>query len=209
MEGQRARSDARGRRPRSQGRDGASTTLTSFDSRVNNWDDEQAQVQVQRHQRSSTSATACTSSWATPTSCCRWCAGIITSADAEFPESGPSDASASAGTTAWSSCATASPGQRAEQVHEQERLARSRKIIAERNHLDAKVDTRTGPSTRGVQKNQDDAQFLMERAKRIDFDCFIANDPADRAGHAVLRAGPPTGATRGRVASTSSSGARA
>jgi uncharacterized protein len=28
-----------------------------------------------------------------------------------------------------------------------------------------------------IQKNQDDASFLMERAKRIDFDCFIATDP--------------------------------
>jgi phage protein D len=49
--------------------------------------------------------------------------------------------------------------------------------IAARNHLDIKV-TEQGPrQPLVVQKNQDDAQFLMERAKRIDFDCFIRIDP--------------------------------
>jgi phage protein D len=50
-------------------------------------------------------------------------------------------------------------------------------IIAARNHLDVKV-TQDGPTQPlVVQKNQDDAVFLMERAKRIDFDCYIRIDP--------------------------------
>ena len=49
-----------------------------------------------------------------------------------------------------------------------------------------------------VQKNQDDAKFLMERAKRIDFDCFVADRPGHRRGHAPLRA-PDRRARRRRV----------
>jgi|SRR5215470_6084043 len=50
--------------------------------------------------------------------------------------------------------------------------------IAKRNGLTI-VTTHDGPvHDRVVQKNQDDASFLMERAKRLDFDCFILPDPA-------------------------------
>jgi phage protein D len=49
--------------------------------------------------------------------------------------------------------------------------------IAARNHLDVKVTEKGPQQPLVVQKNQDDAQFLMERAKRIDFDCFIRIDP--------------------------------
>jgi phage protein D len=49
--------------------------------------------------------------------------------------------------------------------------------IAARNHLDVKVTEKGPRQPLVVQKNQDDAQFLMERAKRIDFDCFIRIDP--------------------------------
>ena len=50
--------------------------------------------------------------------------------------------------------------------------------IAQRNHLRIVV-TREGPvQDIVVQKNQDDASFLMERAKRLDFDCYILPDPA-------------------------------
>jgi uncharacterized protein len=49
--------------------------------------------------------------------------------------------------------------------------------IAQRNKLRI-VTTREGPvHDRVVQKNQSDAQFLMERAKRLDFDCFLLPDP--------------------------------
>lgn len=49
--------------------------------------------------------------------------------------------------------------------------------IAQRNQLRFHA-TEDGPRHElVVQKNQDDAQFLMERAARIDFDCFIEVDP--------------------------------
>lgn len=49
--------------------------------------------------------------------------------------------------------------------------------IAGRNQLRI-VTTQDGPvHDLVVQKNQSDAEFLMERAKRIDFDCYILPDP--------------------------------
>jgi phage protein D len=51
------------------------------------------------------------------------------------------------------------------------------KKIAQRNGLDVQV-TEEGPThDLVVQKNQDDAMFLMERAKRIDYDCYVQTDP--------------------------------
>jgi phage protein D len=48
--------------------------------------------------------------------------------------------------------------------------------VASRNQLKVRV-TQEGPKhDLVVQKNQDDAQFLMERAKRIDFDCYVQTD---------------------------------
>ncbi|WP_419694216.1 phage late control D family protein [Mesorhizobium muleiense] len=55
-------------------------------------------------------------------------------------------------------------------------------FIAQRNGLKSKV-TQTGQIyDEVVQKNQDDATFLMERAKRIDFDCYIRTDPISGEG---------------------------
>jgi phage protein D len=48
--------------------------------------------------------------------------------------------------------------------------------VAARNKLRVVV-TKEGPThEQVVQKNQDDATFLMERAKRVDFDCFMLAD---------------------------------
>jgi uncharacterized protein len=49
--------------------------------------------------------------------------------------------------------------------------------IAQRNGLVPKVQQTSEVHDIVVQKNQDDAAFLMERAKRIDYDCFIGVDP--------------------------------
>ena len=50
-------------------------------------------------------------------------------------------------------------------------------VIAERNNLQIEVTREGETHAEVVQKNQDDAQFLMERAKRIDFDCFVLTKP--------------------------------
>src|SRR5439155_10115965 len=49
--------------------------------------------------------------------------------------------------------------------------------VAQRNGLDANVTEEGEKHELVVQKNQDDASFLMERAKRIDFDCYVLTDP--------------------------------
>lgn len=68
--------------------------------------------------------------------------------------------------------------------------------IAQRNHLRIEV-TREGPThDRVVQKNQDDASFLLERAKRLDFDCYILPDP--QSGEDTLYFIKPTDGRDGR-----------
>lgn len=54
--------------------------------------------------------------------------------------------------------------------------------IATRNGLKPKVDKTDVKYPEVVQKNQDDATFLMERAKRIDFDCYVRTDPISGEG---------------------------
>lgn len=68
--------------------------------------------------------------------------------------------------------------------------------IAQRNHLRIEV-TREGPThDQVVQKNQDDASFLMERAKRLDFDCYVLPDP--QSGEDTLYFIRPTDGRDGR-----------
>lgn len=63
--------------------------------------------------------------------------------------------------------------------------------VARRNNLDIEV-TREGEQhqTPIVQRDQDDAVFLLERAKSIDFDCYIRTDP--RTGNDKLFFVKPT-----------------
>ncbi|MBP2330400.1 phage protein D [Kibdelosporangium banguiense] len=68
--------------------------------------------------------------------------------------------------------------------------------IARRNKLRIEV-TQEGPThDRVVQKNQDDGAFLMERAKRLDFDCYILPDP--QTGEETLYFIKPTDGRDGR-----------
>ncbi|PPK67150.1 phage late control D family protein [Actinokineospora auranticolor] len=69
--------------------------------------------------------------------------------------------------------------------------------IAQRNKLRFQ-STHEGPvHDIVVQKNQDDATFLMERAKRLDFDCYILPDPA--TGEETLYFTKPTDGRDGRA----------
>lgn len=68
-------------------------------------------------------------------------------------------------------------------------------LVAERNGLRSNVTQEGETHSLVVQKNQDDAQFLMERAKRIDFDVFVLTDPD--SGEDVLHFVRPTDARDG------------
>ncbi len=63
------------------------------------------------------------------------------------------------------------------------------RAVATRNGLQADVDEGGVEHDEVVQGDLDDAQFLMQRARRTDSDCFIYTDP--ETGDATLRFGPP------------------
>lgn len=62
-------------------------------------------------------------------------------------------------------------------------------VIAQRNGLKTKIDAGGVTHAEVVQGDLDDAQLLLQRAKRIDFDCFIYVDP--ESGADTLRFGAP------------------
>lgn len=64
------------------------------------------------------------------------------------------------------------------------------------NNMAVYIPVRKGPKHHlVVQKNQDDASFLMERAKRIDYDCYVVSDVA--AGTQTLHFEPPADGRNG------------
>jgi phage protein D len=95
------------------------------------------------------------------------------------------------------------------------------------NNMQVCIPVTTGPKHHlVVQKNQDDASFLMERAKRIDYDCYVVSDvvagtqtlhfepPADGRNGVPLRAfrlayGPGLAAEEQRALAASGTGAAA
>lgn len=66
-------------------------------------------------------------------------------------------------------------------------------VIAARNDLQFKFTDAGPPHFEVVQKNQDDAQFLMERAKRIDFDCFVLTNQEPPCETTLYFIRPPDG----------------
>jgi uncharacterized protein len=64
------------------------------------------------------------------------------------------------------------------------------------NNMQVCIPVTTGPKHQlVVQKNQDDASFLMERAKRIDYDCYVVSDVA--TGLQTLHFEPPADGRNG------------
>ncbi len=102
--------------------------------------------------------------------------GIVTSLAPQFPESGPP--------TLAVGCQDSLVKLKGKKPREGEQKTfvdmvdwEIAQVIAQRNGLRFNA-TREGPRhEQVVQRDLDEAQFLIERAKRIDFDCFIAVDP--------------------------------
>ena len=69
--------------------------------------------------------------------------------------------------------------------------------VAARNNLKAQVDKDGPVHDLVVQRNMDDAMFLVERANRIDFECFVRADPA--TGKDVLFFVKPTDGREARA----------
>lgn len=102
--------------------------------------------------------------------------GTIRTLAPKFPESGPPTILIS-GLDNMSKLKNRKPTEQDVKKFVDKDDAEIAEIIAQRNGLKLKA-SRDGLVKHKlvVQKNQDDAQFLMERAKRIDFDCYVKVD---------------------------------
>jgi len=101
--------------------------------------------------------------------------GQITSMAPKFPQQGPSTVTVS-GLDGMFQLKNRRPEEGEETKYTNKTDWQIAEIIAARNNLQVKVTQEGETHAEVVQKNQDDAQFLMERAKRIDFDCFLLTD---------------------------------
>jgi phage protein D len=102
--------------------------------------------------------------------------GLITSLTPKFPESGPPTL-AIGGEDRMVKLKERKPRDGEQKKFVNQSDSDIVQVIATRNGLIPKVQQTAEKHDIVVQKNQDDAAFLMERAKRIDYDCFIGVDP--------------------------------
>lgn len=120
--------------------------------------------------------------------------GLITSLTPRFPESGPPTL-AIGGEDRMVKLKERKPKDGEQKKFVNQADSDIVRIIALRNGLVPKVQQTGEKHDIVVQKNQDDATFLMERAKRIDYDCFIGVDPD--SGQDALYFQSPTDARDG------------
>jgi Bacteriophage probable baseplate hub protein len=149
--------------------------LTSFDMTVNNWDDSSfdfkysdtttfdigKRVDIQMGYANDMRFMA---------------SGLIQSLSPRFPESGAPTLSVS-GVDRRVKLRDRKPTQKDVKQFKNKADHEIAQEIARRNGLDAEVTKTAPPHPVVVQKNQDDLKFLMERAKRIDFDFFLRVNP--------------------------------
>jgi len=101
--------------------------------------------------------------------------GTVTTLAPKFPD-GASPTVSVGGVDGMVRLKESKPDQSVEKVYRNLADWQIAEKVAQRNKLRI-VTTQEGPvHDRVVQKNQTDAQFLMERAKRLDFDCFLLPD---------------------------------
>lgn len=108
--------------------------------------------------------------------------GIITKLTPKFPESGPPTIGVS-GQDNLVKLRNRKPVKGEVKYYTKKKDWEIAQIIAKRNDLafEPPEDDRDAPQHDiVVQRNQDDATFLMERAKRIDYDCYIEVGAKDR-----------------------------
>jgi phage protein D len=124
--------------------------------------------------------------------------GVITSLTPRFSESGPP----TLGVSGQDSLVILRD--RKPQPNDQKRFVKNMdwqiaEIVAARNHLKFKASQEaTVTHDVVIQKDQDEAMFLKERAARIDFDCYIQIDP-DRGEETLFFVKPTDGRDGRRI----------
>ncbi|HYP30284.1 MAG TPA: contractile injection system protein, VgrG/Pvc8 family, partial [Burkholderiaceae bacterium] len=103
--------------------------------------------------------------------------GVITKLTPKFPESGPPTIGVS-GQDNLVKLRDRKPGKGDVKYWTNKRDWQIAQEVATRNSLQIKAPDTDGPQHPVVvQRNQDDAVFLKERATRIDYDCYVGVDP--------------------------------
>jgi len=120
--------------------------------------------------------------------------GQVSSLSPRFPESGPSTIGVSA-LDGMLALRDKNPGPDDVKQFVNKADYEIAQIVAQRNKLKVVVTPEGEKHAIVVQKNQDDAQFLIERAKRIDFDCYVLTDPG--SGEATLHFEKPRDGRQG------------
>jgi Bacteriophage probable baseplate hub protein len=116
--------------------------------------------------------------------------GQVTSLRPSFPESGSPTIGIS-GSDGMQKLKQRKPRDNEVKLYEDKADSEIAEAIAARNKLDRGGIRKTTEVHPVVwQKNQDDAAFLMERAKRNDFECYVLTDPNTHRD--VLHFEPPT-----------------
>lgn len=114
--------------------------------------------------------------------------GQVSSLSPKFPESGPPTLAIS-GLDGMLKLRDSKPGEGETKKYEAMADWEIAQAVAARNGLRAEVTQEGEVHALVIQKNQDDAQFLKERAARSDRDCFILTDPD--TGEGTLFFGKP------------------
>lgn len=115
--------------------------------------------------------------------------GVITTMTPRFPESGPPTLGVS-GTDSLVKLRGRKPGPNDIKTFQKKKDSEIAQIVAQRNDLKFKITETAETRDIVVQKDQDELTFLMDRAKRIDFDLFMRVDP--KTGEDVLHFVNPT-----------------
>lgn len=121
--------------------------------------------------------------------------GLITSLSPRFPDSGPPTLVVG-GEDRMVKLKDRKPKDGEQKKFVNKKDSEIVQIIAQRNGLGTKqIQDSSETHDLVMQKNQDDAAFLMERARRIDYDCYIVVDPD--TGQDALYFGSPSDARDG------------
>jgi uncharacterized protein len=149
--------------------------MASFDFTINNWDDKQIAFKYSdSHTFDVGKRVHVLMGYAG--NLLSMVSGQIATMSPHFPDTGPSTLTVG-GLDGMFKLRDRKPAEGETTKYENMTDSQIAEYVAKRNGLKAVVDETAKKYVEVIQKNQDDATFLMERAKRIDFDCFVRTDP--------------------------------